>query len=1225
MNNLLKKTLTYLRKFIVFLEKKANSKRQENNSSIHNLAPKILIDSEDLSRIEPYLKNLKDAIETDDINNIALTGNYGSGKSTIIKTFQYLNPQYKYLNISLVAFKEDKDNPNSEAFEKRLEVSVLQQMFYHVEPSVIPDSRFKRIINLTTRELWFKAGFLIFWIFSGFILFRFEKLERLNPEEWSVNYQFDWFAVSSAIIFFIGVGLFLKIGFRLFSNSKINKVNIKGELELGEAIDKSVFNQHLEEILYFFERTNYDVVVIEDIDRFESIDIFTKLREINTLVNNSNLIKRRIKFIYAVRDEIFKDKNERVKFFEFIIPIIPFINPSNANEQLEKLIEAANLDGVLSSDFTSDVVTFIDDIDMRLLINIFHEFLIYRQSLKSKNLDPDKLFAIIVYKNMFPDDFGNLAKRKGNLYSFFFRRNVYAQVLIDEINSEVTAIDHQITLLESEIEKPIEELRSPYILRLISKWNKFAFFHLNGGNVSVVQALTDEFFAQIKSSSNIYYMQHTYNELRSAASGITFSSIEKEVSDLTYDQREKLLRDKSNNQINKLKVERKRIVNRISEVEGLSIMEIFERLDIQEHLDGFSENYLMRNLLLNGYIDEHYDDYISLFHEISLTKEDFSFERKVKSGINSDFTYTITKAENLLKRIPDKYFKREAIMNYDLIECLLKNKNKYKSKYEMFFTGLSIDGERQFKFIVGFTKTVPNEIGPFIKDLCIYKPTLWQYLNDKSGLPEEEIRRLLSLVFEFADEDSIIKFDEIEALIEHLSSMPDFLVFGSGLRQVHKIKNFIRSKNVVFKSLDKPDGSDNNLFEFIYKNNFYKINEQNIAVILGHYQNDNLKGLRSAHYSKILNSGLSNLLSYISDNLSEYVENVMLNIEENVLEDEATVIAILNREDIKAKVKVKLMMKQITKITSVTDITDTDVWPDLFIHNKVKPRWTNVQSYIDDIDADDLDETLITFLNIKENYLDLAKVKLNNSNTNDNGLKKIAFIIIHCSGLSIDAFSALLNSFTYIFTKLRYDQLTTERIEMMLSKKRLALTIENYEGLKETEESLHIRLIENFQGSFVADFTKFSSEFDIDAYDLNFIFTSEKITLKNKLSIIKAIDDEIIIQNSSIADTVCSMLSTEYIPLRFEVLDAMFKAHPSSQNRITLLNLHLEHLEDYQVKSLVEQLGKRYAKLFKKQHKPVFTNNSYNFGLFQKLQERGLIIRFEPLYEKNQLKVIANY
>jgi hypothetical protein len=99
---------------------------------------------------------------------------------------------------------------------------------------------------------------------------------------------------------------------------------------------------------------------------------------------------------------MFKDKNERVKFFDYIIPIIPFINPSNADEQLSKLIKEAKLQTVLSKEFISDVITFIDDIDMRLLINIFHEFVLYRDALNSEFVTkPEELLQLLLTKIFF--------------------------------------------------------------------------------------------------------------------------------------------------------------------------------------------------------------------------------------------------------------------------------------------------------------------------------------------------------------------------------------------------------------------------------------------------------------------------------------------------------------------------------------------------------------------------------------------------------------------------------------------------------------------------------------------------------------------------------------------------------------------------------------------------------------------------------------------------------
>lgn len=48
-----------------------------------------------------------------------------------------------------------------------------------------------------------------------------------------------------------------------------------------------MLSEHLAEILYFFQETEYDVVIFEDLDRFENKKIFLKLRELNYILNKS--------------------------------------------------------------------------------------------------------------------------------------------------------------------------------------------------------------------------------------------------------------------------------------------------------------------------------------------------------------------------------------------------------------------------------------------------------------------------------------------------------------------------------------------------------------------------------------------------------------------------------------------------------------------------------------------------------------------------------------------------------------------------------------------------------------------------------------------------------------------------------------------------------------------------------------------------------------------------
>ena len=100
------------------------------------------------------------ALNQDKIHNIAISGPYGSGKSSVIRTF--LSPhgqqsKYKHLTISLATFNAQKQDETSELQSRLIESSILEQLFYHEEDSHIPDSRFKKIRKQHRGKLFFYA------------------------------------------------------------------------------------------------------------------------------------------------------------------------------------------------------------------------------------------------------------------------------------------------------------------------------------------------------------------------------------------------------------------------------------------------------------------------------------------------------------------------------------------------------------------------------------------------------------------------------------------------------------------------------------------------------------------------------------------------------------------------------------------------------------------------------------------------------------------------------------------------------------------------------------------------------------------------------------------------------------------------------------------------------------------------------------------------------------
>lgn len=167
----------------------------------------------------------------------------------------------------------------------------------------------------------------------------------------------------------------------------------------------SILNRHLDEILYFFQTTGYDLVIIEDLDRFNDAEIFVTLREINSLINENAGVKRTVRFLYALRDDMFVN-TDRTKFFEFIIPVIPIINTSNSIDMVLVQGRRLALDDRLDRQFLREVSRYLND--LRLIQNIFNEYAIYVANLETDGenlLDANKLLAILIYKNVYPRDF----------------------------------------------------------------------------------------------------------------------------------------------------------------------------------------------------------------------------------------------------------------------------------------------------------------------------------------------------------------------------------------------------------------------------------------------------------------------------------------------------------------------------------------------------------------------------------------------------------------------------------------------------------------------------------------------------------------------------------------------------------------------------------------------------------------------------------------------------
>ncbi|MCS3111613.1 P-loop NTPase fold protein [Bacteroides fragilis] len=635
-----------------------------------SLTPALLNrDSESDKKQYRSVLNLARKLEEKDILNIALTGPYGSGKSSILRSLKKDYPKYKYLSISLATLKSPLDDKKNEididTMNNRIEYSILQQLIYKEKQETLYNSRLKRIYHKSHWAQYALSIAIILYTIALIIVFEpsFLKVDwicnRLNNpvlNKWS-----DIFALS---YIFVATIIFVQKTVKSLSNSKLNKLNLKnGEIELKEnKEDTSVFNKHMDEIVYFFEVTDYNVVIIEDLDRFDNTDIFLKLREVNQLLNQSNSVGRKVTFIYAVKDDMFFDE-ERTKFFDYITTVIPIINSSNSADKLKEELEIKGYSD-LNVEVIDSLAFFIDD--MRLLKNIVNEYAQYREKLDEK-LDQNKLLAMIVYKNYHPKDFADLHKGKGVLYDCLHKKSELLVERNRQIDERINGITKKLQSLEATHAIQEKELRLIYIegyRRKLSKQNEnnaFLFFVENNfiplEDIAENETLFNSFISQSsfryqcfkRHQTNTYYGVRYYYDISEDSCNIQFSQIEKIVnSTFTYHERLEALREGEKRYREQIKILELSRNNHYA----TPIQELLLDVDMQTHKI-FSElnvSKMLEVFLKEGLINEDYFDYISFFFGKSINKHDHDFILELKLRHSLPYDYHIDKVGQCVKK-----------------------------------------------------------------------------------------------------------------------------------------------------------------------------------------------------------------------------------------------------------------------------------------------------------------------------------------------------------------------------------------------------------------------------------------------------------------------------------------------------------------------------------------------------------------------------------------------
>lgn len=481
--------------------KEGRTPSSENWPELVDLAPKY-----EPAKHAAYLNAVLTGINSGRVKNVALSGPYGAGKSSILQGLVRRYPS-QVAAVSLATVRsthvEVGEARDKLASTNELQKEILKQILYLSDPASMPASRFSR----TSKFRWGRN--LMSALFIGLagvaLQLAITTVVATAKLEVSLSWRPDLYVPTFFSVSFVAILLLriangrLRISDLSAGPAKLTLTNEGG----------NYFDDYLDEIIYFFQASKKRILILEDMDRFGNVEVFEDLRALNDILNAASQLKTRetmrkrepaveskkpakvvalfneclaifrkfsnhakiesfkpdavenripsanyrgpIVFVYAIRDSLLAetvkpsgdvghDAFTRSKFFDLIVPVVPFVTEHTARGALKKELESISQSkagstvgplGTPSAELVRTIAKYFPD--QRQIRNIRNEFAMYRHLLLQPSQHPveltaDRLLALVLYKNLEVADFEKIRLGESKLNQV----SKLAQDLVDE-------------------------------------------------------------------------------------------------------------------------------------------------------------------------------------------------------------------------------------------------------------------------------------------------------------------------------------------------------------------------------------------------------------------------------------------------------------------------------------------------------------------------------------------------------------------------------------------------------------------------------------------------------------------------------------------------------------------------------------------------------------------------------------------------------------------------
>lgn len=1165
--------------------------------------------------ISSYDEAFNYVFQNSDIRNIAITGSYGSGKSSLIESYKKKHGEkHSFMQISLARFhgNDEESTQDSEkessgtklSVEAILEGKVINQLIHQVPPRKIEQTSFKVKHTIRKRDIILPTAAIVLFILCMGPIFYSEQLV-----DWIASFSnraintallghglWQWIQLISGVT---AIALLSYLVYKLVKMQKyknlFKKINVNGnEIEIFENQDDSYFDKYLNEILYLFENIEQDVVVFEDLDRHDSVEIFERLHEINNLINIKKENKP-IRFFYLVRDDIFLSK-DRTKFFDFIIPVVPVVDSSNSYTRLSSFLKAGNSANGLDEKFLQSLSLYIDD--MRILKNICNEYSIYLVTINTTELNKDKLLAMITYKNMFPGDFSELQFGRGFVHEVISNKNKIRESLVAECDAKIQKLQETLADIQKQTLKSIEELD------IVLKYRLETSDPLNK------EQIEQEFIERKKALD-----QNMHVNTKQLETDI------RELSDKKAEYAKSLLKDliTSDNVDQVFSATSENLLGELTEYNDIKRSDYFD---------------MLRFLIREGYIDESYCDYMSYFYEGGICTNDKIYLRRITDRRGRVFDYHITNPDAILSSplIAQERFMQEEMLNFDLLEYLLDNKDKnldYSNYIDVLIQ--QIKQNHEFEFLSQFYDNYLNHAA-FVNEFNERWSGFFQDIMNDSHF-DKQIRSI-SLETMYYCPDNVIKFvNTDDCLTRYISDNSAYLDIYEP--DIEALKRAFHVLNVSFASIDY-ERSNKKLFEMVYSCGYYDITFDNIRMMLiNKYNIYKDYDIKHRMATIILSNADTPLAKRMTEKLTEFVEVIIANCEGVIEDDQNAAITILNSTEVRIALRREYINYLTKKISDLRLIRDAYIFNSLLREKKIEYSVYNIvlcHKFLG------MDSALISFFNSPGESVDFSDVS---NSFQPNIVDNFFYAVVRCNKLSNEKYESTLLQLGNKISYFREPGINQDKMRVLIDNNIILFNVDNMIFIRDCYR--------NFRYDFILKNLNQYAELHDQVYDyeetehLLSLNIDDEIKLKlldNKngsYSVIeKGYSDRVMaaIINDHFCEVDARPLFTEYSNYSYIVQEAIFNAALGRVNaivdydglidlalllrllsvdvdfssKIALFDYSLEFIHENQYKSLLNAMGfGELSEIFKSRSVKEYESSDEIIQILEVLKRHSLI------------------